>query len=274
MKKDKTNKKKQKNVPEFKVILWEDVGHSVRQIRDPFDAIRYVDEDKTPFIQNEELNFMELYPQDIHHIQQLTEKELKTKLVKLETQLKQIRNKKIEEYKEEEPNTKDIEFQIKKLKARIRGLQFEKGASYVCFDNNGRVTFNFLRKGNQFFPFKWDTETDTIHTASEPVVKKAGILLRNKETKYMPKKLIETSTMILLAIVIIGTLANLFLGGWLWSKYDDSNLGTLDREKLELNQICSELTLQNAKQTLQIQEQIEENADNSITTKIQGLIPE
>jgi len=271
MKKDK--KKAVKSVPDYKVVLWEDVGHSVRQIREPFDAARLVDDDKTPFIYNEELNFMELYPQDIKHIDTLTDKVIKAKIDKIEKELQKIRAKNIEDYQDEEPNTKDLEFQLIKLNARLRGLKYSKGASYVCFDSTGRVTFNFLRKGNQFFPFKWDTETDTIHTASEPVVKKAGILLRNKETKYLPKKLIETSTMILLAIVIIGTLANLFLGGWLWSKYDDSNIGELDRQKLELNQICSELVVKNAEMVINMQTDLKESLKPTDQAQINGLIP-
>jgi len=264
--------KKKKKTADYKVVLWEDVGHSVREIL-TFEAERYVDEDMTPFIRNEELKFLELYPQDLHDINPLNEKEIKSKIDKIEKELKRIKSKDLEDYKDDEPNTEDLEFELKLLKAKQRGLKYSEGASYVCFDNKGQVTFNFLRKGNSFFPFKWDTDTSTIHTASEPVVKKAGILLRNKETKYMPKALIETSTLILLGLVVIGVMVNIALGGWLWTKYDNSNLGDMERSQLEINNICSELVITNANLLMTMQDEFKENIEDPDKANIIGLIP-
>ena len=272
MKEDKKEKKKEQTL-DFKVILWEDVGYSVREIK-TFQASRFVDEDKVPFIYNEELKFMELYPQDMRDNVRLNEKSITSKLIDIEKKLKEIRAKDVEDYREDEPNTLDLEFKLMTLKAKERGLKYSKSASYVNFDIKGQVCFNFLRKGNNFYPFKWDTDTETIHTASEPVVKKAGILLRNKENKYLPKKLIETSTLILLAIVIIGTIANLFFGGWLWSKYDESNLAEAERQSLELSNICSETVINNAQAVKVMQEEVMKQAKSETTTEIIGLIPE
>ena len=273
MAKDKKEKQKNNKILDFKVILWEDVGFSVREIK-TFQASRFVDEDKVPFIYNEELKFMELYPQDMRDNVKLDEKDINIKIKDVEKKLKSIRSKDIEDYGEDEPNTLDLEFKLMTLKAKERGLKYSKSASYVNFDSNGQVCFNFLRKGNSFYPFKWDTDTETIHTASEPVVKKAGILLRNKENKYLPKKLIETSTLILLALVIIGTIANLFFGGWLWSKYDESDLALLERKSLELTNVCSEIVINNANALNTMETEFMKQVKGETTTEIIGLIPE
>ena len=89
----------------------------------------------------------------------------------------------------------------------------------------------------------------------------------------MPKKLIETSTLILLAIVIIGTIANLFFGGWLWSKYDESGLAALERKSLELTNICSEIVIGNAEAVKVMQEEVVKQAKGETTVEITGLVP-
>jgi len=270
-KEDSNKSKKNKNY-DFKVVIWEDVGYSVREIK-TIEAKRYVDEDKTPFIINQEENFMELYPQDMKDNVKLSEKEIKDKIKEIEAKIKAINNKKIEDYKENEPNIEDLKWDLRIMQAKERGLSFSQSASYVCFNSSGDVMFNFLRKGNRFYPFKWDTDTDHIYIPPEPVVKKAGILLRNKDNKYNPKKLIETSTLILLIIVIVGTLANLFGGAYLWKKYDDSNLAKLELSQVEAQNFCLESI---KTQVRAIDKQINQTQtflDGKTTTVIDGLKP-
>jgi len=273
------NKKQKKKVKtdkaEFKIFIWVKVAGSRRLIRS-IDANRWLDEDKVPFIYNEEVKFMELYPQDIKKtVKKYNESAIKTELAKLEKKLTDIRAKDIEDYKEEEPNTLDIEHKILTLNAKLRYIHYtEDDNAYEYYDDMGRVCIDYLRKGNSFFPLKCDLDTNTIHTASEPVVKKAGILLRNKENKYLPKKLIETSALILLALVIIGTIANLFFGGWLWSKYDESGLAALERQSLELTNICSEIVIGNAEAVKVMQAEVIKQAKSETTTEIVGIIPE
>jgi hypothetical protein len=257
---------------DFKIVLWDDAGFSPVEIK-TFYASRFVDEDKVPFIFSETEKFMELYPQDIRDNVKLDSKSIEIKINEIEKKLEKIRNKDIEDYSEDEPNTKDLEFQLNKYLAKRRALQFDPKASYVSFDSTGQRTFNFLRRGNTFYPLKWDTDTNYIHTAAEPVVKKAGILLRNKETKYMPKKIIETSTLILLVLVIIGTIANLFFSGWLWKKWDSSSLAELEREKLELANICSELVIENARTVREIYIEVNKKINGTTTNTISGIQP-
>ncbi|MCK4500284.1 hypothetical protein KAU11_07290, partial [Candidatus Babeliales bacterium] len=138
MAKDKKEKQKNNKILDFKVILWEDVGFSVREIK-TFQASRFVDEDKVPFIYNEELKFMELYPQDMRDNVKLDEKDINIKIKDVEKKLKSIRSKDIEDYGEDEPNTLDLEFKLMTLKAKERGLKYSKSASYVNFDSNGQV---------------------------------------------------------------------------------------------------------------------------------------
>lgn len=259
--------------PDYKITIWEDVGYSVREVK-TFFAYRFVDDDKTPFIYNEDLKFMELYPQDIKDREQLDEPTIKRKLKETKDKLEKIRNKKIEDYKEDEPNTRDLERDIMKFEAKLRGLKFEKSASYVSFDAQGHVCFNFKRQGNTFFPFKWDTDTTTIFVPAEPVVKKAGILLRNKENKYLPKKLIETTTLILLVVAVIATIVNLFLGGWLWTKYDNSNLGEMARQDLEVQKMCSEIVLSNARALDATIKQTQKYINQTPTINFNGIIPD
>lgn len=272
-KKEEVKKQPKTTKAEFRILVWTKVAGSRRLVK-KFDANRFVDEDKVPFIYNEELKFMELYPQDIKGAVKLTEKEIKEKISKIEKKLETIRKKGIENYKEDEPNTLDLEFKLMVLNAKLRYIYYsEDDNAYEYYDDDGRVCIDFLRKGNTFFPLKCDLDTNTIHTASEPVVKKAGILLRNKENKYLPKKLIETSTLILLAIVIIGTIANLFFGGWLWTKYDESGLAKLQREQIELTNICSDIVLNNAKAVDKMSENVISGIEGKTTTTIKGIIP-
>lgn len=271
---DKKKDKKKQVKADFHILIWVKVAGSRRLTR-KFNANRYVDDDKVPFIYNEELKFMELYPQDIKKSSlKYDEKKIKAEITKYEKQLNEIRDKDIEEYSEEEPNTKDLEHKLLLLNAKLRYIYYsEEDNAYEYYDDEGRVCIDYLRKGNTFFPLKCDLDTNTIHTASEPVVKKAGILLRNKENKYLPKRLIETSTLIMLAIVIIGTIANLFFGGWLWSKYDDSSLAELQRNNLEVSEICSNIVLNNAKSIDNIVQNVNRNLNGTTTTQIQGINP-
>jgi len=275
-KKKKTEVKKLQNKEaEFKILIWTKVAGSRRLVK-VLNADRYVDEDKIPFIYNEELKFMELYPQDIKKtVKKYNETTIKAEIVKISKDLENIRKKNIEDYKEEEPNTLDLEHKLMTLTAKLRYVNYtEEDNAYEYYDDTGRVCIDFLRKGNTFFPLKCDLDTNTIHTASEPVVKKAGILLRNKENKYLPKRIIETSTLILLGIVIVAFLGNLFFGGWLWSKYDESNLGAFDRNQLELNNICSEVVKNNAETVLNMQNEFKKQVNGTTTTQISGIIPQ
>jgi hypothetical protein len=260
----KSKKKKQEEEKkEFKVVLWEDVGY-LREIK-TIQCDRFVDEDKTPFIENKDEKFAELYPKDEDELIKYDIKVLKANLKKKEDTLTDIRGKDIEDYKEDEPNTLDLEHEIKRLKAKIRGNKFSNKSSFAVL-SKGQVTYNFLRKGNTFYPFKWDAETTTIHTASEPVVKKAGILLRNKNNKYDLKRLLETSVVIMAIIFIVGTLVNIWFGGWLWSKYDDSNLGELARNEAENNKKINDILTDVLNNT---NECIEKNQ----YTNIEGILP-
>jgi hypothetical protein len=264
---------KTKAKAEFRILIWTKVAGSRRLVK-KFDANRFVDEDKVPFIYNEELKFMELYPQDMKKSIKMTDAEIKTKIKSIEKKLEDIRKKDIEDYKEDEPNTLDLEQQLMILTAKLRYSYYtEDDNAYEYYDDEGRVCIDFLRKGNTFFPLKCDLDTNTIHTASEPVVKKAGILLRNKENKYLPKKLIETSTLILLAIVIIGTIANLFFGGWLWTKYDESGLAELQRDQIELTNICSQIVVENAKAVNEMANTVINGIEGETTTVIEGITP-
>lgn len=272
--KEKEKKDKSKTAkPDFKVVLWEDVGYSVREIK-TFNASRFVDEDKTPFIYNEDLNFMELYPQDMKDNIFFKESEIDKKLTDTTKKLKAIKEKKIEDYKEDEPNTEDLKFEIRKLQAKKRSFKFSLSGSYVSFDSEGQVTFNFLRKGNSFFPFKWDTDTSTIHTASEPVVKKAGILLRNKREKYSMNNLVSTATIIVLVIGVLLTLANIGGGIYMWKKYDSSNIGELERKSLETQNICSGALVHNVEVLNKMLDKTEEYIKQEPQTEITGIIPE
>lgn len=254
---------------DFKIIIWEDVGYSVREVKTIF-AKRFVDEDKSVFIYNQSAKFMELYPQDMQDHANFNEKEIDKKLETARNKLKNIRNKPIEEYEENEDNTKDLEFEIMKLEAKKRSFKFTRSASYVSYDNQGQVTFNFLRKGTNFFPFKWDTDTNTIFTPSEAVKKDAGMLLRNKENKYNLKKLIEVGTLILLVVAIIAIIANILAAGWLWQKYDDSNLAQAKLESLENTNRCGEIVNSYAEKM----EKILEEQSNRPQTVVSGLVPE
>ena len=226
------NKKKEEK-KEFKVVLWENVGY-LREIKS-IQCDRYVDDDKTPFIQNKAENFLELYPRDEKEVMKYTVPELQKQLKKKEDELNAIAGKDIKDYKDNEPNINDLEYDITKLKAKIRGNKFTDKSSYAV-SSGGQATYNFLREGNTFYPFKWDADTKTIHTASEPVVKKAGILLRNKTNKYELSNLINTSTIIVLVIGVLLVFGNIWFGGWLWKQYDNSNLAEIETATAEQGQ--------------------------------------
>lgn len=266
---------KQVTKAEYKIVLLEKLGGTVRVIKS-FDAHRWIDlNDHVVYLRNSKLNFMEIFPQQINDFKNYTETEVNN-LIEKYTNILQSERK----HDTEDINEKDIEFELLKLKAKKRSFNFHPNASYLSFDTDSRATFYFLREGSTFFPFKWDTDTKTIFVPSDNRKKSASIALRNKETKYNTKKLLDGISIILLVVGFI----MLASGGYLMYKgnnfykdafttYDESEIAKAKRACLEDAGTISRVVTKNAEDMNRIIETYEERLNNP-KSSIQGIIPE
>lgn len=225
---------------EYKIILKEKLGDTTRTIKS-FNAFRYIDEEnKVVLLKNDKLKFVEIFPEEIKDFNKYDVEKVENKLKKLRKTLE----KELEE-DTEEINDKDIEEQIRTLEAIKRGFKFKKG-SYITFSEDGQPEFTFLREGSEFHPFRWDPDTKTIYVPSDNKKKSAILSLRNKETKYKVKHLVEVSTVVLLIVAVVLTGINLYAGLKIWQSYDDSHIAELEKNSLQTLDYCSGILVQNA----------------------------
>jgi hypothetical protein len=270
IKKDKKEAKNKKKVGEFNIIIWEGIGMP-RQVAQ-FEANRFLDDDKVPFIVNEKMKFAELYPQDIKQTYKHDKVKIQKEIDLLQKELEKLKSKDIKDIDDLDLNPNDIERDLTLLRAKLRGCKFDGSSDYAC-SVKGITTFNFKREGNTFFPLKWDLVSDHIFVPSHPVIKKAGILLRNKENKYLDKKLIETTTLILLIVgvvlVSIGLLGNIYM----WKSYDDSSIAELERGSIQAQQYCTDSIITQSEILNKMLNQTSQQLDKSSTPNINGIIP-
>lgn len=275
VKKEEEENKSEASKAEYKVVLVEKLGGTVREIRTLFAERFRDDEDHVVYLRNNKSNFIEIFPQQINDFKNYTETEVHRLIDKNTKILQDERNADTENV-----NDKDIEYELLKLQAKRRSFKFDPNASYLSFDDKGRPTFYFLREGSTFYPFKWDTDTKTIFVPSDNRKKSANLALRNKETKYDGKKLIEGATILLLAIGFI----MLASGGYFWYKtsqvntqafeaYDQSNIADAQRRSLEVANQCAQVANQVANAALGIVNDVEADL-NKNQTIIQGIVPE
>lgn len=267
--KDETNK------AEYKIVLLEKLGGTVRVIKELY-VQRWKDkEDDVVYLKNDKAEFLEIFPQQMNDFKNYTPDEVNSLVKKHEKALADEH-----ENDDENINDKNIEYELLKLKAKQRSFKFDANASYLSFDSKSRPTFYFLREGSTFFPFKWDTSTKSIFIPSDNRKKSASITLRNKETKYNTKKLLEGGTILLLLLGII------FFGGggYTWYKasqsydtaflsYDESEIAAATRRSLEVANQCAILNTKVAQVGLGIYNEIEDELGKNQTI-IVGITPE
>jgi len=266
---------KEVNKAEYKIVLLEKLGGTVRIIKS-FHAHRWIDiEDHVVYLKHDKLKFMEIFPQQVNDFKNYTEKEVE-KLIKD----KQALLEKERDTDSENINDKDIEYDLLKLKAKQRSFKFDDKASYLSFDENARPTFYFLREGSTFFPFKFDTETKNIFIPSDNRKKSASIALRNKENKYDTKKIMDGATILML---IVGFLM-MAGGGYMlfkakqandasWQAYDQSEIAKAQRACLENINAVAKSVAESAKDVETVVNKVE-NDLNKPQTVIEGVIPE
>ncbi len=224
----------------YRVVLKEKLGDTTRTIK-TLDAKRFIDVDNhVVLLTNDKLKFMEIFPEEMKDFNDYQKKKIDAKLI----ELKKVMQDELDD--DTELNEKDVEFEIMKLEAIKRGFQYEKG-SYITFAEDGQPEFTFLREGSSFHPFRWDADTKTIYTPSDNKKKSAILSLRNKETKYGPKNIVETITIILLICGLILTIGNLWGGYKIYQSYDDSKIANLELRGAVTLDYCSNIMLENAK---------------------------
>lgn len=274
----KEKKKEEKNEvskAEYKVIIVEKLGGTVREIKQ-LDASRFRDdEDHVIYLKNDKEKFLEIFPQQINDFKNYSESEVDALILKNQKILENERKK-----DSEAVNDKDVEFELLKLKAKKRSFKFDGSASYLSFATNGRPTFIFLREGSTFHPLKWDVETKTIFTPSDNRKKSASLSLRNKQNKYNTKKMLDGASIILIIVALIMAAG----GGYFMFKsqqayntafdsYDESEIAAATRACLvsagELNKQIAE-TAQNVNDiTISVEEDL-----NKPQTIIDGVLPQ
>ncbi len=227
----------------YLITIKEKLGSNTKTIK-RFSAVRYLDsEDYVVYLYNKKLSFLELFPQQEKDFTNFDEKDIKSKLSKLKIKLKKELDKDTEDV-----NDHDLTFDIMKLEAKLRHIEYDNdNSSYITFEEDGTPEFIFAREGSTFHPFKWDADTKTIYTPSDNKKKSASMLLRNKEFKYTKfKDIIEGVTIFLL--VISGVFA--MGGGYMYYKaynmYDTSNIAESARASLNTANACGAIVLETA----------------------------
>jgi len=234
----------------YKVVIKEKAGNLTTTLTE-IEVERYIDpDDYVVYLMNMKGNikFLELFPQDENDNVKLTEKQVDSRLQKAREKLRQE-----EIVDEEDVNIKNLEFEVMKYEALKRSFKFDKSAPYITIDSDGTKKFYFLREGSTFYPFKWDTETKTVYTASDNKKKKAGIARRNKQLKYSKFKNVIEGSVMFIAIINVVALAGLVFGYYqLFDKYDDSQVIEIQNYCLTKAAEWTAITEKNAKATEQL----------------------
>lgn len=264
---DGKSDKKTKSSAKYSVVIKESLGSITRTVK-TIEAERFIDQDDhVVYLRNVKENFLEIFPEDHVDMIQLTDKELEQKMTEIKELLRQTKK-----MKEKDINPHNLEFDLMKYGAKRRSLKYGKEDSYVSFDSKGRPEFFYLRKGSTFFPFKWDTDTSTIYTASDNKKKKSILSIRNKEDKYKPKRLIELGTVIFLIINIV--LAAVLIWGFnkQFKTYDESEIAAIKRACVD-QEIATVRAIKEAAESV---ERITAKIDGGISSPniiIDGLLP-
>lgn len=272
---EESEKKSEVNKAEYKVVILEKLGGTVREIKS-LDCSRFRDdEDHVVYLKNAKAKFLEIFPQQINDFKNYTEDEVDRLIRKYQDTLEKERNRDTDNI-----NDKDIEYELLKLKAKKRSFKFSENASYLSFSNNGRPTFYFLREGSTFHPVKWDVDTKTIFTPSDNRKKSASLALRNKQNKYNTQSLVTGAAIILIIIGLVMASA----GGYFmfkaqtefedaFAQYEQSEIAQATRVCLEnAARVNTEIT-NTASSVADIAKNLEDDL-NKPQTVIQGVIPE
>ena len=277
-KNNKESEKEQKNEvnkAEYKIVILEKLGGTVREIKE-LNCERFRDdEDHVVYLRNTKDKFLEIFPQQINDFKNYSEEEVDKLIQKYQSILEKERDR-----DSEAVNDKDIEFELLKLKAKKRSFKFSENASYLSFSTNGRPTFYFLREGSTFHPVKWDVDTKTVFTPSDNRKKSASLALRNKQNKYNIQSMITGSAIILIVIGLIMAAG----GGYFMFKakgaydeafnsYDESEIAAATRACLESAGKLNKEIANTAGSVADIAEAVEEDL-NKDQVVIEGVLPE
>lgn len=246
---DKSKKTKNNN---YLITIKEKLGSSTRTIKS-FNAERYLDSDDfVVYLYNKKLKFLELFPQQEKDFAEFAEEDIEDKL-------EELKDKLAKELKEdtEETNDHDLTFDIMKLEAKLRHIQYNNDdSSYLTQTEDGTPEFIFCREGSTFHPFKWDAKTKTIYTPSDNKKKSASMLLRNKEYKYSKfKDIIEATTIFLLILSGIFVLGGAYMYVKSYNMYDTSKIAAATRASLDIANSCGQIVLDTAIASQELTEQ-------------------
>lgn len=210
-KKDKVKEDKEDNVKvtekkkyPYRVYI-KDIGGSSTKKQLHFGVERFIDIDNsTVWLFNPDYNFKEIMPEDTDDFKIYKIEEVKDKIAELEIAL-------AKEIKKDDPdvNKKNIEYELRLFRNRLRSLQLQGRGSYQNYDEDGTPYYTFRRKGNFKFPEFDNVELDTMYTPSETKIKRASELLDMKNQKYskFQKNLTSiTMTFFILLVICAGLL--------------------------------------------------------------------
>lgn len=253
----------------YKIVIKEKFGSATTTLK-TITASRYIDEDDhVVYLRNKEEKFLELKPQDENDFIKLNEKELKTRLDKTRDKLK-----KEQEVDDADINIKNLEFQVMKLEAKLRAVHYGSDSAYETLDQDGTKKYYFLREGSTFHPFKWDTDTKTVYTASDNKKKKAGIARRNKQIKYSKfKNTIEAGTLLMMILIFCVGVGEAYIGFKMFSKFDESAIVEAQNFCVQKGAEWTQIVQKNAQATSDILDKLKEQQSLVRPGIIQDFIP-
>ena len=179
---------------DFRVELY-DVFGGITKKASTIEVINYR-ENGNLYLYNAKLKFKEVKPETTEDFKLYSIAEIDTQLDKLNTELKEIKDKK------SNSNQKDILFTMRIFQGYKRSLVNMGEGSFCHIDddkNGGRITYRFLRVGNYKLPMFTNVETNTILVLSESKIAEASTLIDENEKKNGKSQI----PMITVVIIII-----------------------------------------------------------------------
>ena len=220
--------------------------------KDPKDRISY--------LRNDEYSFLEVYPQRDEDLDiEIPGKDIKEQTNTMNVAINNL-NKKLKDVKKDRDfntNEKDLELQIRRLKAKRRMLVYPGLENYFVLGAKGVKMLFYHDKGSELIPINWDLDNKyTIYTDILAKRKYSSMASANLLHKYQDKikKAMDTGQVWLFAILIVWTCAMLAGSGFMFKKYQDindkydkSNMAELERQAAAGSIMCSKYLGDSAK---------------------------
>lgn len=259
----------------YNVGVVEGLGSVPREIK-KFQTNRYRDpEDDLIYLASKKIDFFGLFPSSKDQVINFTERDCKTKIAHYRKKLKDLTNKKQPDSDNKITNIKSIELQIKKWEAKARYFKYNhKDSSFLYFDQQNIPSFMFNRVGSDMIPIAWDLSTQHLFIMSDTRKKTLKISRDRKDKKYgQADNIFKTIGFGVLVIAFLLFLLSVYTYNKSNDLYSENEFNKLKAENIALQQECSQVTIDTAKEMTQAAKELKNQLKPTQEVKIEGIVP-